>query len=115
MSLSQLQAYALTLAIEVPVLILSAAYYRIPWQRSFITGVIASTITHPLAWWFTWFINIIVFTPYPYVWFLLTELGVWLIESLILSKFLKLSFARAAMLAALANLSSASLGVLFWS
>ena len=79
MSLSQAQAFAFTQLIEVPLIMLMARYYHVTWQRSLGFGFLASTLTHPLAWWFTRFINIIVFSPHIWFWFAVTEGAVWLV------------------------------------
>lgn len=111
MSLSQAQAFALTQLIEVPLIMLMAHYYHVKWQRSLGFAVLASTLTHPLAWWFTWFINVIVFSPHRWVWFAITEGTVWLVESVILSKGLRLSWAKGLYISAVANAHSAGFGL----
>lgn len=111
MSLSQAQAFALTQLIEVPLIMLMAHYYHVKWQRSLGFAVLASTLTHPLAWWFTWFMNVIVFSPHPWVWFAITEGTVWLVESVILSKGLRLSWAKGLYISAVANAHSAGFGL----
>ncbi len=115
MSLSQAQAFALTQVIEVPIIMLMAHYYQVAWQRSLGFGVLASTLTHPLAWWFTWFINVIVFSPHNWLWFSVTESVVWLMESVILSQGLKVSWPKGLCISGIANASSAGLGLLLWA
>lgn len=115
MSLNQAQAFTLTLVIEVPLIMFMAHYYQVTWQHSLGFALLASTLTHPLAWWFTWFINVIVFSPHYWLWFAFTEGVVWLIESVVLSKGLKLAWAQGLVLSGVANASSAGIGLCLWA
>lgn len=48
--LTQMEALALTLAIELPVLAALGWWWRWPMQRVLWTGLLASGLTHPAAW-----------------------------------------------------------------
>jgi hypothetical protein len=55
--------------------------------------------------------NVIVFSPHRWIWFAITEGMVWLVESVILSKGLRLSWAKGLYISAVANAHSAGFGL----
>lgn len=48
--MTQLEAFALTLAIEAVVAALLARPFAKPWQRMSLSAVAASCVTHPILW-----------------------------------------------------------------
>ena len=54
--MNQFAAFAMTLAIELPLIALAARRLQpaVSWRRVAAAGVAASSLTHPLAWWLRW-------------------------------------------------------------
>lgn len=106
----QLVAWALTLAIEVPLALAVARWQGWPWRRAALGALAASLLTHPVAWSLTPYLP-----PDDYLqgWLLL-EGAVTLVEALVLGLVLRLRAWQALALALVLNAASAGLGVLLW-
>lgn len=104
--IDQPQALLLTLLLELPVIFLAARYWQRPLWRAGLAGVLASGLSHPLAW------KIMLQMPtdvYRWGWYVL-ETGVCLFEAVILKSLLHLSGSQALRLSLMANILSAVLG-----
>lgn len=115
MSLTQTAALGMTLAVEVPLVMLLARRWHIAWVRSLPVALLASCLTHPLAWKLSWVASVLLQTTHYPVWFLAIEAGVWLLEALVFHFGLRLGWQRACVLSLGVNLASALFGVLLWS
>ncbi len=106
--ISQGAAMAVTLAVEAPIVIGFASQWHINWLRALLAGLMASSITHPIAWWFSRQLG-----PTDYVfWVLMLEIIVTGLEVVILKCVLKCRWQQAFTLSLVANLASALIGVI---
>ncbi|MEN9434556.1 MAG: hypothetical protein RLZZ422_2145 [Pseudomonadota bacterium] len=110
--MSQALAWLLTLLLEVPLVVFFANKWGISWQRAAIVGIVASSITHPLAWKSFWAATVIWQTDHAWLWLVCIESLVWLIEAGVYRIALPLDWGRSMMLALLTNALSASMGML---
>jgi hypothetical protein len=102
--MTQLQAYILTLACEVPVMLVLAR--GLSSMRVLVIAVTASSLTHPVAWHIA-----SILSPDEYsagIWII--EAGVVLAEALWYWLWLRPDFARSLRWSALANAASFGLG-----
>lgn len=108
--LTQGAALGLTLAIESPVVLLAAWQLRLPWLRGLTAGLLASALTHPVAWWVSRQLG-----PQDYgLWILLLEITICLVEAAIFRLMLPTSWHWALALSVVANAASALTGILLW-
>lgn len=107
----QLKAYLLTLLLELPVALALARVWDLPLPRVGMTTLLASSLTHPLAWQTA--LMLVTMRPWWLVW-LLIEAGVVVMEALVFRRLLRLPWSRALWLSFLVNAVSASAGWL-WS
>ena len=109
--LTQSAALGLTLAIELPVVLLAAGRLRVRWQRGLAAGLLASGLTHPLAWWVSDQLG-----PRDYgLWIVFLEILVCLVESAIFRVVMQLAWRWALALSLLANAVSALAGIVLWN
>ena len=109
--LTQSAALGLTLALEMPVVLLAARRLRVHWQWALLAGLLASGLTHPLAWWVSGQLG-----PRDYgLWILLLEILVCLVETVIFRLALQLAWRWALALSVVANAVSALAGILLWN
>ena len=104
MSGLQLQALVVTWLIEVPVLCWSLR--GLPLAKVVLVGLVASLLTHPVAWWAASLLS-----PHDYtrgVWTI--EACVWLAEAFVILLALRVGVARSALASGGANLASFALG-----
>lgn len=106
--MDQLAAFAMTLAIELPVVALAAGRLgpAVGWRRALAAGVVASSLTHPLAWWLRWRLG----PDEAVAGFFAIELAVILMEAVVLKIGLGWNWRGAAALSTAANTASAGLG-----
>lgn len=107
----QLQAYLLTLLLELPVALALACVWGLPLPRASLATLLASSLTHPLAWQTA--LILVTMRLWWLVW-LLVEAGVVLVEALVFGWVLRVPWRRALWLSFLVNAVSASAGWL-WS
>ncbi len=107
--MSQLQAFGLTLAFEVPVML--ALAYTPSVLRVSLVAATASCLTHPLAWHIA---SVLSPAEYP-LGVGLIEVGVVLVEAAWYWLWLKVNFLRALSWSALANAASFILGGIIFS
>lgn len=104
--MTQLQALAWTLILEIPVLLLGARLMSVPLWRAAVTGVVASGVSHPIAW-------KLALISHPDT-FLLSwaaiELAVTLFETVVLKTLIRLRWLQALALSLAANVFSAGAG-----
>lgn len=114
MSLTQTAALGITLAVEVPLVVLMAYRWRVPWSRSLVVGLLVSCLTHPLAWKVSWWAMVLFQTPHYVRWFIAIETGVVVLEALLFRYLLRVMWQQAFAVSLLANAASALLGVWLW-
>lgn len=114
MSLSQIAALGLTLAVEAPLVTVVAYWRGIRWQRGLAAGLLASCLTHPFAWKLSWWASTLFATPHYFRWFVAIEAAVCLVEALVFRRILHTSWAWSVGLSVVANAASSLLGVLLW-
>lgn len=108
--LTQGVALGLTLAIESPIVLVAAWRLRVHWLRGLAAGLLASSLTHPLAWWVSRQLG-----PQDYgVWIVSLEGMICLAEAVLLKFILKISWRWALALSLVANTASALTGLLLW-
>ena len=107
----QLQAYLLTLLLELPVAFVVVRVWGLSLTRAVLAALLASSLTHPLAWQTA--LMLVTMRPWWLVW-LLIEAGVVVVEALVFRRLLRLPWSRALWLSFLVNAVSASAGWL-WS
>jgi hypothetical protein len=103
---SQLAALGLTLAVELPWYgagLVALRLARLPWALGL--GVLVNAISHPLLWW--------ALAPHP-SWARLAgaEIGVWLLEALLLWAAVRRNLGLLLVLSLAANASSLLIGLL---
>ena len=96
-----LEAFALTVAIELPIVVLLVGRGRR--RRAPLDALAANLLTHPLAWW------AVMSGAAPW---LFTELCVVAVEACVYRAATRLGWASAAMTALAANLVTAAIGLL---
>ncbi len=102
----------LTLLLELPVVLAGAYGSGVRWQRALVVGVLASCLTHPLAWSLAWLAVVYLATPDYLLWLLGIEASVVLVEAWVFRHLLPLPWGRALVLSVLANGLSALTGLL---
>lgn len=122
---SQIPAMLLTLAIELPLGLLwlrwrtpalqTVGWHRlsphgVPTRRALLALLLASTLTHPLAWWCSGQLG----HTYYLQGLAIIELAVSLLEALIFAVIMPLAIAEALLLSLFLNLASLLLGTLLW-
>lgn len=102
--MNQYQALATTLGCEIPIMLLLLRSH--PALRVLIVSAAASLITHPFAWYFA-----VILSPAEY------QIGVVVIEGMVVVlegflywKFIPLSFQKALLYSAIANMGSFIIG-----
>lgn len=111
MKYGQLEAFVLTLAIEVPVVVALAVALRwVPGRRVrlALAGIVASGVTHPILWgiWHR------VLLDWDYGWkVLVLETGVVLVEAMVLAVLGGLGWWRGLAASVLANAISTAVGL----
>lgn len=108
--LTQMEALALTLAIELPVLAVCARLARWPLRRVLVVGALASCLTHPLAWWAALSMPGTVPVSEFEIGLLAIEVLVTLAEALLFLVLLRVGWVRALGVSVLANGASALAG-----
>jgi hypothetical protein len=103
---SQLAAFGLTLAVEVPWYAVGLVALRLArWQWALGLGVLVNAISHPLLWW--------SLAPHPgWVQLAGAEVGVWLLEALLLWAVVRRDLGLLLVLSLAANASSLLIGLL---
>lgn len=104
--MTQTQALLWTWLLELPIILLAAWYWRISWRRALLAGMLASGVSHPVAWELALASSEQV---YRWSWYAI-EAGVWLLESWILGRIMGLKPVRALGLSLWANGFSALVG-----
>ena len=104
--MTEAEAMIWTYAIELPVTLLAGWLWRCRWQRGLVSGLLASGLTHPLAW--------TLAQAWPAETFLqgffIIEAGVVLVETVVLRFGMRLGWGQAFCLSLLANGLSAGAG-----
>ncbi len=108
--LTQMEALALTLAIELPVLAVCARVARWPLRRVLVVGALASCLTHPLAWWAALSMPGTVPVSEFETGLLAIEVLVTLVEAFLFALLLRVGWLRALGASVLANGASALAG-----
>lgn len=111
--MSQLEALAITLAVELAVVAVFAIglrwWPRPAWSRALLVAAAASLLSHPWAWWLnTTGLRALPFAERAAV----IELGVVAVESIIYALAAGLPWRRAIVVAFVANAASFGLGLL---
>ena len=110
--MTQLEALALTLAIELAVVAVFAMLLRFwprpAWPRAFMVAAAASLLSHPWAWWMN--TSALVGMPF-FERAMVIELGVVAAETMLYALVGGLSWWRALVVAAVANSVSFGLGL----
>ena len=110
--MSQLEALAITLAIELAVVAVFAMLLRFwprpAWSRAFMVAAAASLLSHPWAWWAN--TSALVMLPF-FERALVIELGVVAAETMLYALVGGLSWWRAALVATVANAASFGIGL----
>lgn len=115
MSLTQSTALGLTLALEMPLVMVAAYRWKIAWQRGLLAGLLASGLTHPLAWKASWLVSTLFVTHHYIAWFMAIETGVWLAEAVVFRYILRTPWVKSLGLSLVVNGISAMVGVCLWS
>jgi hypothetical protein len=102
---TQLQAFLLTLCIEVPI-----ACFIAPGRRTGVLALLCSAVTHP----FVWLLNEELVTIAPWPRLIALELGAVLVESAIYWIGLR-DFKRALVLGAVTNAASFAIGLIIYA
>ncbi len=107
--MSQLAAFGLTLAVELPWYGAGLVALRLVeparWWWALALGVVVNAISHPLLWW--------SLAPHPSLTRLaVAEAGVWLLEALLLWAAIRRELALLLVLSLAANASSLLIGLL---
>jgi hypothetical protein len=108
--LTQGAALGLTLAIESPIVWLAAWWLRVHWLRAVVAGLLASSLTHPGAWWLSRQLGPLDYGTST----LAIEALVCLVEAVVLKLVLQVAWRRALVLSVVANAASAGAGLLLW-
>ncbi len=103
--MSQNVALQLTLIIETAVVMTAARHWQVSWRRGLAAGIVPTMLTHPPAWW------ILEETDRYWLYFIVLEVVITLIESTVLKKILRVSWRQALLLSLWANAASALVGV----
>jgi hypothetical protein len=106
---SQLAAFGLTLAVELPWYGAGLVGLRLVkparWWWALVLGIAVNAISHPLLWW--------SLAPHPSLGRLaVAEAGVWLLEALLLGAAIRRDLALLLVLSLAANASSLLIGLL---
>lgn len=104
--MTQTQALLWTWLLELPIVWLAGRAWRVDWRRSVLAGLLASGLSHPIAWQLALAGSEAV---YRWSWYGI-EIGVWGLETWILARIMGLRLKRAAGLSLLANGFSALMG-----
>ena len=115
MSLTQSTALLVTLAVEVPLVLLLTRRWHYPWGRCLVAAVLASCISHPIAWKLSWVASVLLQSAHYGWWFVAIEFGVCFVEALLYWLVLRLCWQRTLFLSVIANATSALFGILLWS
>jgi hypothetical protein len=103
---SQLAAFGLTLAVELPWYaagLVALRLVRLRW--ALVLGVLVNAVSHPLLWWWL--------APHPsFTRLAVAEAGVWLLEALLLFAAIRREPALLLVLSLAANASSLLIGLL---
>jgi hypothetical protein len=103
---SQLAAFGLTVAVEVPWYgagLVALRLVRLRW--ALVLGVLVNAVSHPLLWWWL--------APHPsFIRLAGAEAGVWLLEALLLFAAIRRELALLLVLSLAANASSLLIGLL---
>lgn len=106
--MQQHEAWLLSLAVELP--LLAALLNRNEVLRVLVAGVLATSLTHPVAWWAA---GLLAPTEYTQG-ILVLEAVVWITESTVLRSMLPVRWSAAAAYCLFANTASATVGWLAW-
>lgn len=104
--MTQLQALAWTLGLEMPVVLLGARLMSAPPGRAVLAGLVASGLSHPIAW------KLALISPpdaFLLAWAAI-ELAVTLFEAIVLNVVMRLRWLQALALSLAANVFSAGAG-----
>lgn len=106
-------AFAMTLALELPLMVAGAP--RALRKRTLVDGTLANMLTHPLAWWVHvegWIPELLGLPPDGMLAWLILEALVVLVEGTVFAAVTRMPKARAFGVALFANAFSASIGLL---
>lgn len=104
--MTQLQALAWTLILEVPIVLLGARLMSAPPGRTVLAGLAASGMSHPVAWKFA-----LISPPDAFLLYLAAiELAVTLFEAIVLKSVMRLRWLQALVLSLAANVFSSGVG-----
>jgi len=104
---SQLAAFGLTLAVELPWYGAGLVTLRLVrrWWWALALGLLINAVSHPLLWW--------TLAPHPsWAWLAGAEVGVWLLETLLLWAAVRRDLGLLLVLSLAANASSLLIGLL---
>jgi hypothetical protein len=104
---SQLAAFGLTLAVELPWYGAGLVALRLVrrWWSALILGMLVNAVSHPLLWWWL--------APHPsFTRLAVAETGVWLLEAFLLFAAIRRELALLLVLSLAANASSLLIGLL---
>lgn len=104
--MTQFQALAWTLILEIPVVLLGARLMAVPLWRGSVAGVVASGVSHPVAW------KLALISPpdaFVFSWVAI-ELAVTFLEAVVLKTVMRLRWLQALLLSLAANAISAGAG-----
>lgn len=102
----QHEAWILSLAVELP--LLAAMLYRCKWKRVLVAGALATTVTHPVAWWAAGMLSPAEYTQGV----LVIEIVVWATESALIRAMLPIRWSAAVAYCLFANMASVVVGFL---
>ncbi len=104
--MSQLAAFGLTLAVELPWFVAGLVTLRLAgWRRALVLGVLINTLSHPMLWWFL--------APHPTLpRTAVAEVAVCAFEALLLFAAIRREPALLALLSVAANACSVLIGLL---
>lgn len=108
MVITQTSAFFMTLAIEVPLASVLATLRSVSWMRGFFAAIVASSLTHPVAWWITQRLG-----PDEYqamLWVI--EAIVCLVEALVFMRILRMRWGTSLALSVIVNAASAVTGAM---
>jgi hypothetical protein len=107
--MKQPDALMFSLATEVPLVLLVARHWAPDWRRLAVTGLCATLLTHPFAWWSFRLLrpHLASFSARAVI----IEVTVACVEALLYAKLVPLSAKRALILGFLANAFSFGLGM----
>jgi hypothetical protein len=103
---SQLAAFGVTLAVELPWYVAGLVVLRLTrWWTALALGVVVNAVSHPLLWWWL--------APHPtFARLAVAEVAVWLLETALLGAAVRRAPALLAVLSLAANASSLLIGLL---